>query len=70
MPTLLPFRSLMVRMRLVREQLVAAGMHARQRRDRLAGIQMATTEAAKSRPKSTSPRAIICAKAKPASAGT
>ena len=40
MPTLLPFRSLMVSDGLVREQLVAAGMHTRQRRDRLAGIQL------------------------------
>ena len=31
---------------LVREQLVAAGMHAGQRRDRLAGVQMAAIQAA------------------------
>ena len=40
MPTLLPFRSLMRADGLVREQLVAAGVHTRQHRDRLAGIQV------------------------------
>ena len=37
-PTLLPFRSVMVRMRSLREQLEAAGMHAGQHRDRLARV--------------------------------
>ena len=44
--------------RLVREQLVAADMHARQHRDRLAGIQMRDEPMpASCRSKSTSPRA-------------
>ena len=40
MPIRLPFRSLMASDGLMREQLVASGMHARQRHDRLAGVHM------------------------------
>ena len=56
---------------LVREQLEASGMHARQRRDRHAGIQAEDDRfRASESAKSSSPRAIICACMGPDCAGT
>ena len=42
---------------LMREQLVASGMHTRERGDRLAGVHLAGDQSAVSRSKSMSPRA-------------